>query len=404
MDFYISIRSGTTLYGEIHSASKWEATDPLDQAGHFTFDMPAGDPNAALIQSKREAWCYAVVGGTSTLQSTGIIDNIALSADTTGKPTGSLTISGPNMLGELNYISVGDTLIDASTTGPGTLMALAPAWGLTTNALTGKTITHQYADDTLLSALITLAEIDGGHFYAGTVAFTGLPRFINWVTGVGSYTPGGFAGAATLYAIYGGDPIAIQGVNNRCVITEIKKTSDSTDALIGRYYAFGEGFGDTRVHLSGTTVPGYMGTAYSMGNDGTKGHYLQHDAIYAAYGLEKVVTYPNTATSASLLDRTWEDLSRQIVVQDEYDLKVIGLTNTIRPLSAIHIIAQEWVGGYQTINVDTDLNVLEVTNRIDEQGARTVGIKCSTMDREIMNSAKVMRKVIGNIVDIKNYG
>ena len=400
MEFFISIEAGTAIYGEIHTATGFNISDPLDAAGNFSFECPATDPNRLLASIKREAWCYAVLAGTVTNVGSGIIDVIEKTTDTQGNYTGMVRFSGPNMLGELNNINVGTTAISASTTGYFTLGALTPAppaptWSYPTS--TTKTITHTYADETLLAAFIFLAAEDGGHIFAGA------GRAIQAAVGTYGHKSGSTTVDARLFYNTAPDTTI---PSNYGIITSMKKTLDSADCLVGRYYPYGSGFGVDRIKLaSGTVVPAYMASAgYTRGTDGTKGRYLQHDATWASYAIERVVTFSDRDTSAGLLEEAFEQMDRQLTVPEEYDIKITGLEKMLHPMDTVFISAHEYVNGVDMLGMEGNYLVLEVQNRIDNQGARTVEIKCGTTDRTAWTDLSALRHMGKNIDVMKKYG
>jgi len=89
--------------GPIMTATKFERTRPLDRAGTFSFAIPAADPRAVLLQSKRIIYCYAMVKGVRTKLGAGIVDRI----DLVPNPSGSvdIAVSGDDLLRELTYRS-----------------------------------------------------------------------------------------------------------------------------------------------------------------------------------------------------------------------------------------------------------------------------------------------------------
>lgn len=98
--------------GPIITATAWRTTESLDAMGSFSFSMPAADPQAALLASKRRVRCFYApdnVGGwPGEIQELGygVIDRIAVRPNQ-GGPT-MLDVSGSDILVELANTSVGD--------------------------------------------------------------------------------------------------------------------------------------------------------------------------------------------------------------------------------------------------------------------------------------------------------
>ena len=83
--------------GPIMTATGWAYNPTLDEAGSFSFRMPADDPRAALLVNKRVAHCWMADGGVITDLGGGIIDEVEVNPR---DPT-MLTVSGPDLLAEL---------------------------------------------------------------------------------------------------------------------------------------------------------------------------------------------------------------------------------------------------------------------------------------------------------------
>jgi hypothetical protein len=66
-------------YGPLRSATGWSFTPALDGAGTFRFQLPAADPQCALLEEKRIAHAWGVMRGTLTDFGRGIIDQVQLS-------------------------------------------------------------------------------------------------------------------------------------------------------------------------------------------------------------------------------------------------------------------------------------------------------------------------------------
>ena len=97
---------GTKLgAGPIRTAYVWMAHPRLDNAGDFTFEMPAGDPKTALLVNKRVARCSTVIDGTVTELGAGIIEDIGrmVSAAQAGPVR---RVRGGDLLSELGWRSV----------------------------------------------------------------------------------------------------------------------------------------------------------------------------------------------------------------------------------------------------------------------------------------------------------
>lgn len=96
--------------GPITSATSWRNVRRLSRAGTFDFTMPAGDPKAVNLASKRVARCYGLVDGAVTELGAGIIDEIALQPGRGG--VSFLQVRGDDLLRELTYRTVGTLTLE----------------------------------------------------------------------------------------------------------------------------------------------------------------------------------------------------------------------------------------------------------------------------------------------------
>jgi len=109
MDIWVDIEdSSGNKYGSgpLRVAS-WESAPKLDEAGTFSFSLPASPEATALLQNKRVAHCYGILDGAVTELGMGIIDTVRLDASSPSV----LHVSGLDILAELGNVSVGDLMI-----------------------------------------------------------------------------------------------------------------------------------------------------------------------------------------------------------------------------------------------------------------------------------------------------
>lgn len=389
MQYFVVVQSSAGVrYGEIHTAHSWTSNLVLDQAGTYSFEMPASDPQVVMLQPKRVVVCYAQMDGAVTEIGSGIIDQVALTLDGQGNPTGNVSVSGSDRLRELTYRNVGALLV-SGTTGPADIIALAPSgWTLDTvtgHSATAKSITQQYQSETVLDALVKLTAITGEHFRAG------VGQSVVWAQ---NDQP-----SSGVRAFYGADPAAVEGMDNACVVTGLKKDTDSTAGYIGRVYALGSGTGAAQITLNGASC-GYAG--YTLGSD-SKGHYLQHTSTWSSYGIEAVRVWNDQLTAQGLMETAYEMQRRSITPNESYTLNLIGLTSTIAPGSTIRVIAHQWLDNFHAVNIDGDLTILSVSNQLDAQGLHTIGLTCSTTDRPVMDDTAVLVDRLSQVVSTMTY-
>jgi len=361
--------SAGTLYGEIRSATSWESDGELDRAGKFRFSMPASDSKAALVASKRIATCYTIINSAVVAVGSGVIDEIRIAADSQGKMM--LDVSGDDRLRELTYRQVGSLVIDdgsggVDTSGPADIIALAPAgWSLDVvngyNA-TAKSILHTFEGELVLNAFVKLAELTGEHFRLGagqTLIWMQDDQADSGVRAVGN-----------------GDPIALRGQTDICLITDIEEVADTYEKC-SRIYPFGAGEGAARVVIDAGTSWGPVAGYTMVTADG----YIKHDANDAATRIDRYVSFKDIQDDDMLAEAAYEWLSRRVGDDKFYRLSLASLNTTLNPGSTIRVVYHRWVDGYHAVDIDDDLIILSVTNRCDNKGLRTVGLTCGTIDR-----------------------
>jgi microcystin-dependent protein len=385
MEFWIDIQaSDGTKYGSgpITTATGWETTARLDRAGRFSFELPAGDAQAALCQAKREAWCYTIIEGVVNLVGAGIIDELETKLNPAGAPV--LRVAGDDLLRELTYRSVGflEVVTPAGQASPDALseiMAEAPGdWELDTiygHAATENEVYAKFAGETVLAALNKVGEHTGEHFRLGS------GKKLIWLQD--DLTDSG------MRAIGQADPSAVGENDEVCLITELAESQGSYD-LCTRLFAFGAGNGQARVSLADTSVSAHAG--YVIDKSNPKGANLTHSAAFGEYGqIERFLSWkeisPISNTDADiesaaneLYAAAYQYLARYSQVQQSYRLAVTKLSKPVWPGQKIRVIWREIVDGYAAVDIDADLTVLETTTKLDAAGMSTTALQVSTID------------------------
>jgi hypothetical protein len=326
--------------------------------------------------------------------------------------------------------------------GPSVIMALAPSgWSLDTTegyANSYASIFHQYDGETVLEALTNLAQITGEHFRLGSgrtviwmrrlrssklihSGITGTFTLGEMVVGQTSVASGILreASGAYLYvedvsgifvvgediegqtshatvttsniynpfqdiqAVQGIDPLAAENNTEVCIITSLKEIEDSYDAGIGRVYAIGSGNGNAKLTLEGVSIT--PPTGYTLGND-SKGYYLEHILTWSAYEIERRQSFKDAQDPDELYHQAYEYLSRAKDANKAYELGVTKLDQALIVGKLLRVTAQRWIEDpltgdpYHALNVDTDLYILEATNKIEANGLRSASIVVATVD------------------------
>lgn len=390
----IEIYNGLTLTGVIASGRKWRNTDRLNRAGTFSFSMPLNDPKSDLIQGKRTAIGYLVVGGVRKFIGGGVIDERQVRVET-GRNGFELSVGGDNQLRELTNRSVGFlTLDDGAGGGVATaladIMAFAPSgWSFdTVNGYntTGVDVYGSFAGELVLDALIKVAEKFGQHFRLGA------DRKLVWLRAT---TP-----TSGVRAVQSLGPEA-DGDASVCLIRSfalIRKTFD----LVTRVYPFGAGNGNARLTMLASTVAEPSGYTLDKTNN-----YLEKDAATAQYGLiERYVAFkdirpisnttPDVQSAADALYTAAKTyLDQNCVEQATYDLNVAGLNKIVYPGETIHVSYRDYKDGYKALDVDEDLVILETTTEISDADVRTVNCKVSNLAKWDGDDASLVSQQIG---------
>lgn len=375
-EFYVQLEdsSGNKLgSGPLASVQKWRYTARFDRAGTIDFDFAANDPQASIVTNRRIARAYARLNGAWTEVGAGVIDGITTAPDAMGRV--SLVASGMDLIRELSYRTVGNLEIG---TGSGAthsaaltaIGALAPAGWSFTPAVSPDNdyIYARYGGESVLSALVHLAERTQTHFYGSTgrtLVFTST-----------------FASSG-VRAIQATDDLAPE----TCAIVSLNRTVDTND-LLTRITPYGSGQGQARLTLAATSRAAPTGYVLNAASN-----YIEHTASTTAYGL---VNYPevefkdigpisNTdadmqAAANMLFDAALEELKRRstLASQETYSLTIAGCSQLLRPLQTIRLVYRDVAQG---IDINDDLYILEATWEVDESGVRTTNLVVSTNDR-----------------------
>ena len=368
--------SGAVLgSGPITSATGWQSTTRMDRAGVFSFEMPASDSKASLLQPLRIVRCYATVNGAWVEIGAGVVERIETEIDDSGQAV--LRVSGSDMLAELTTQSPLQVYIDggfvpATATHAQAVAGLAgwaPGWTFTpdgtppVNSLTGR-----WNYETTLQACVSLAAKCRNHFYA--TGFRTLAFASTWTaSGVRAVQARGDLGAGT------------------CAIAQLRAVEDGSE-IITYLIPFGAGNADARLTMipATATVP----AGYTAPQVATWYRALTHTAATATYGTRvRVVQFkdvtPISSTDAdvqaaanALMDQAVRYLSTRIAPQRFYSLAVSECPTVLRPLQTIRVVYRDVAQG---ISIDEDLLILEATTEVRADGPRTTGLLVATADR-----------------------
>ena len=266
------------------------------------------------------------------------------------------------------------------------IMALAPpGWSLdpTGELATADDVYMQFSGESVLAALVLLAQQTGEHFVLSPSA-----RRVKWL-GLAQQSSG-------LRAVQGTDVS-----DNTMLIASLTASSDSYE-LYTRVYPYGGGVGSGRLTMEHTTR---SQAGYAFGADNA---YLEATAAIALYGqIDKRLDYSDIApvkmdlaqvTNAAntLFDRVYNDLSRKSQLQFAYDLSVIPARYAIWPGSTIRVVYHEWVDNFHAMNIDDDLWILETSQTISTSGVTTIDLVVATVDYWPGNDYRAIARMMGD--------
>lgn len=379
-NFWIDVENASGIKqgdGPIISAEYWESVVRMDRAGSFSFSMPASDTRAVIVQPKLIARCYARVQDNVTEIGAGIIDKITLTVGAQGQTM--LVVSGDDLLRELTNRSVGfleltDGLGNGVTNALTQVMACAPVgWSLSHYISTANNVYAKFAGETVLSALIKIAADRGEHFRIGT------GRSVAWLRK--DFISSG------IRAVQGGDPTAIDTNKTVCIVVNLQEERD-TYQICSRIYPYGSGVGDARLTLAATSRTAPMGYTLDKANN-----YLENTTTDGSYGqIEQYMSFKDIAPISNtdadlqaaankLFDAALVYLEKHKQPEKFYAMEVSKVDRLIYPGETVRVVVKKVVDEYDIVDIDADLYVLEVRNRIDGSGVRTTGMQVATVDR-----------------------
>lgn len=267
----------------------------------------------------------------------------------------------------------------ATTDGLSRLAAFFPSeWSLDTvngQARTSKDVRLQFAGESVLGALSSLAEKTGDHFILG------VGRTVIWL-----YASDITQGDAVIVALQGGDGVRMEDNDDVCLVTELSASQD-TYPMISRIYPYSGGSADDRVTLAQTTRAARSGYTLDKTNN-----YLKRNLTETQYGRTEVnMTFaeitPALQTPAAralaadfLYDAAMTYLERYSLPNTLYTLRLAQCERVLMPGQKIRLIYHEWRDGVRVISVDQDLILLETTVEYSDNGVRTTGVQASTVD------------------------
>lgn len=414
---------------------RWRSTAVLNRAGTFEFEIPATDTRAAtLLQPKRIARCKAVVNGATVEVGAGIIETITIRI-ANGVPM--RVVSGPDLLAELRRYTVdkrsvagmadffnwptfaGDDEIpykllasyaNAKTASTWTLADAAGSTIGSGTAVTDYEVYARFREDSVLNALIQIANTTGEHFRLGS------GRSVQWIGRQSEFVASG------VRAVLGADGVAAESYSYLAQIADISHVEDA-QAIVNRVIVYGSGQGDNRFTMRGATDwpdgVAINAAGFDTRTIGGRNYHLvvgssptaTVDFVFncledltssTAYGVHEVALQINNvaplsntagdvqAAANQLLVAAWEYLQQHAEPRNTYSLRLAGCNTILRPGTTIPVHAQRWVDGQRPIDINETLNILGSTIELDARGLRTSELVVSDGVRMPMGTGDVI--------------
>jgi hypothetical protein len=373
--FYVDIENadGTRLgSGPLKSASSWTYTTRFDGAGTIAASFLGSDPQAEHVTNRRYLRAWALLNGIWTEVGYGRVDTLATSIDDDGRAV--ITASGLDVTTQLGDLSVGDLEIGlgggvSHAAALNAIGAFAPdGWAFTPAESPANDYLYAlFAGESVLAALIYLAERTRTHFYRGTgreLVFTSEFE------------------ASGIRAIQAHGQLAAQ----TCAISLLSWSVDTHDYL-SRIHTEGSGTGKATLTLAATTRT--APTGYTLNKELS---YIQDNAAWAddpkempQIDYKEITPISNTdadliAAANMLYDAAFHELQRRasLASQRTYEFAVVGCSRLLHPMQTIRAV---YYDPTQNIDIDEDLLILEASWELDSGGVRTSRLVVSTDDR-----------------------
>ena len=383
--------------GPLISAVQWEQNERLDQAGTVRVRLSGVEERAKSATGKRVVRCGAFMGDSWQVFAAGIIDERKITADGTGNVWTEL--SGPDLLRELTYRNVGTLDLAGVASGPTDILAFAPAgWTFNTTDgwdTTAENVTHTFEGETVLEALGILAQMTGEHFRIDG------DRQILWLR---SSTP-----SSGVVAVNDADELGSD--DELALITGLEIVEDSAEAYT-RVTPYGAGDGDSRLTLSGATYTPPSPFTIDTVNNVITNAVGESPARWPGVRIDAPPQHWKDITDANTLALAAYNWLREHGTGDQYAsyrIRLAGLKQLLHPGQTIRIIYQKYVeqpgvSGYigdvvDVLDIDEELLILEVTNRIDATGITTTEILTATLDRWPTTEAEMILSGLGESIN-----
>ncbi len=287
-----------------------------------------------------------------------------------------------------------------TTDGLAQIMAYAPpGWSLDTVNGYGTTAGEAYMafnGETVLAALGALAKDRGEHFRLGT------GRTVLWLRDDAPLAP--------VRGIRAGDPMAVEGHDELCLIQSAREHRDAS-GLMTRIIPYGAGMGGARATLAATSRMAPPGYTLSIADNS-----IRSDVAEALYGrIERPMQFWNIQSQQGdsydvhprmaaneLFDAALAALKDYEAPIRSYELSVVKLATRLYPGQTFHAVYQDWRDGVRIVDLDTyrdgTLYIMGVNESVDQDGIFVTGLRLASVRRRPDTDASA---VVGAIQDVR---
>lgn len=338
----------------------------------------------------------AITDGTNDFRQSGKISweipaNWATGGRTAGKY--ALRILSYHDTTAIRFNEVYSLVPAPSPTDIDDLMDYAPAgWSLDTANFYGATLNgsyKQFAYETVLAALVLVAEQTGEHFRLGT------GRQVQWMR---DETPD--SGVRLVGPTF--DTVDIEGDESIALVTDLEEIEDSY-ADVTRIYPFGTGNGVAQLTLAETSESAPSGYTLDAASN-----YIE--VTGASPRIDRAVVFsdigPITRDSEGI-EQAANDLFNAALVwlqQNQgakfYSLSVGKVDQALRPGDLTHLVWREVVDGYVVADIDTDVTILSAAVRVNAAGVQTYELEVGTVNRQPVSDDEAL---VDQMVSLQAY-
>jgi hypothetical protein len=373
----------------------------LDRIGEIRFPVPATDPRSAYLQIGRRYHIYHRILGDlgefihrdSALRP-GQHPVLEIIADDLTRE-----LAGVNCLFNRQF---SNNYLGTIVT---TLLELVAGWSAGTMENVGYT-TVEFRGESVLNAIVELANSGGAHFRLGIVA-----RTLDF----------GLFGSASGIRCVGADIIdpAMEDADELAIISSIEIASEGA-GIVNRLIPFGAGEGESQLSLRWTTIADPSYPVHSGSNpDGSTYYYIEDVTSQAAYGL---VVYPLVRSDIRPLTNSDVDMTNAANAlynaalaallarkdpQVSYRMQVKKLVGSLRPGETVCVVYRGVVThegvAYKWLDLNSDLTVLSIKDNFAADGSITHELEVSASGLRPMDDTGIVTQMQRDMIVLQQH-